>query len=110
MSANDLALRFSTAPAEQLIGVLPVLEVKEALREEVEDDVTTELWQEHQFEMDAVEEQAEEAERRASKHEDAADGLATAIRLAMTLLPDCEVKTILSDAIEDNPGYGRIPL
>ena len=30
MSANELALRFSTAPAEQLIGILPVLEVKEA--------------------------------------------------------------------------------
>lgn len=39
MSANELALRFSTAPAEQLIGILPVLEVKEALRDEVEDDV-----------------------------------------------------------------------
>ena len=36
MSANDLALRFSSAPAEALIGVLPVLEVKEALREEVD--------------------------------------------------------------------------
>ncbi|ADO48090.1 hypothetical protein [[Enterobacter] lignolyticus] len=110
MSADDLDLRFSTAPAEQLIGVLPVLEVKEALREEVEDDVTTELWQEHQFEMDAVEEQAEEERRRASKHEDAADDFATAIMQAAKLLPDCEAKTILNEAIEDNPGYGRNPL
>ena len=44
MSANDLALRFSSAPAEALIGVLPVLEVKEALREEVESDVMDEVW------------------------------------------------------------------
>jgi len=110
MTANDLALRFSTAPAEQLIGVLPVLEVKEALREEVEDDVTTELFQEHQFEMGAVEEQAEEERRRSREHEEAADNLATAIRQAAKLLPDCEAKSILNDAIEDNPGYGRSPL
>jgi hypothetical protein len=43
MSANDLALKFSTAPAEQLIGVLPVLEVKEALHDEVEDEVLNEV-------------------------------------------------------------------
>ncbi|EPL0490588.1 TPA: hypothetical protein OPR07_000377 [Citrobacter koseri] len=55
MSANELALRFSTAPAEQLIGVLPVREVKEALRDEVEDDVLGEVWTEHNFEMEAVE-------------------------------------------------------
>ncbi|HDS1149674.1 TPA: hypothetical protein QDZ66_000385 [Pluralibacter gergoviae] len=85
MSANELALRFSSAPAEQLIGVLPVLEVKEALREEVEDDVLNEVWQEHQFEMDAVEEQA------------------------VQQLPNCEVKTILNDVLEDHPGYGRDP-
>jgi hypothetical protein len=110
MSANELALRFSTAPAEQLIGVLPVYEVKEALREEIEDDVMGEIWQEHKFEMDAVEEQAEEAERRASTHVDAAAALGTAIKQALKFLPDGEAKNILVDAIEDNPGYGRAPL
>ena len=38
MSANELALRYSSAPAEELIGILPVLEAKEALREEVEEE------------------------------------------------------------------------
>lgn len=109
MSANDLALKFSTAPAEQMIGVLPVLEVKEALREEVEDDVMTEVWQEHQFEMEAVEEQSEEAERRSREREEAASNFATAIKQAVKLLPDCEAKTILNDAIEENPGYGSNP-
>ncbi|CAM3918109.1 hypothetical protein PLGE761_00655 [Pluralibacter gergoviae] len=109
MSANELALRFSSAPAEQLIGVLPVLEVKEALREEVEDDVLNEVWQEHQFEMDAVEEQADEANRLASKFELAAEAFGTAIKQAVQLLPNCEVKTILTDTLEDHPGYGRDP-
>ncbi|WP_297207403.1 hypothetical protein [uncultured Pluralibacter sp.] len=109
MSANELALRFSSAPAEQLIGVLPVLEVKEALREEVEDDVLNEVWQEHQFEMDAVEEQADEANRLASKFELVAEAFGTAIKQAVQLLPNCEVKTILNDALEEHPGYGRDP-
>jgi hypothetical protein len=110
MSANELALKYSSAPAEKLIGVLPVLEVKEALREEVEDDVMDEVWQEHQFEMDAVEEQAEEAHRLASKFEVVAERFGTAIKQAVKLLPECEVKTILNDALEDHPGYGRAPL
>ncbi|HDR2862536.1 TPA: hypothetical protein QCK11_002521 [Enterobacter asburiae] len=110
MSANELALKFSTAPAEHMIGVLPVLEVKEALREEVEDDVMTEVWQEHQFEIEATEERVSEAESRAEEHEEAADNLATAIMQAIALLHDCEAKDILSDAIEDNAGYGRKPL
>ena len=69
MSANELALRFSTAPAEQLIGRLPVLEVKEALWQEVEDEVLTEVYQEHEFEMEAVSEQTDAANRLASKFE-----------------------------------------
>ncbi|EKZ5661540.1 hypothetical protein REX01_000671, partial [Klebsiella aerogenes] len=44
MSANELALKFSTAPAEQLIGVLTVHEVKEALHDEVEEEVQSEVW------------------------------------------------------------------
>ena len=67
MSANDLALRFSSAPAEALIGVLPVLEVKEALREEVESDVMDEVWTEHNFEMEAMGEQVDETARLARK-------------------------------------------
>lgn len=109
MSANELALKFSTAPAEQMIGVLPVLEVKEALRGEVEDEVMDEVWQEHQFEMDAVEEQSEEANRLASKFEDAANDFATAIRHSLTL-PHAEAIRVLLDAIESNPGYGREPI
>ncbi|ENF7816948.1 hypothetical protein ABR157_002728 [Enterobacter soli] len=108
MSANELALRFSSAPAEQLIGVLPVLEVKEALRSEVEEDVLDDVWQEHQFEMDAVEEQVSAANRLASKFELAAETLGTAIRLAITL-PYEEAIQVLKDAIEDNPGYGQDP-
>nr|DAG06784.1 MAG TPA: hypothetical protein [Caudoviricetes sp.] len=70
MSANDLALKFSTAPAEQLIGVLPVFEVKEALHDEVEDEVLNEVWMEHKLEMDATEE--------------VVDAFATAMKLALT--------------------------
>lgn len=109
MSANELALRFSSAPAEQLIGVLPVLEVKEALRGEVEDEVLDDVWQEHQFEIEAVEEQTEEANRLARKFELAAEELGTAIKLALTL-PYGEAIQVLQDAIEDNPGYGRDPV
>ncbi len=109
MSANELVLRFSSAPAEKLIGVLPVLEVKEALRSEVEEDVLDEVWQEHQFEMEAVEEQADEANRLASKFELVAETFGTAIKLALTL-PHCEAIQVLQDAIEDNPGYGREPV
>lgn len=108
MSANELALRFSTAPAEQLIGRLPVLEVKEALWQEVEDEVLTEVYQEHEFEMEAVSEQTDAANRLASKFELVAETLGNAIRLALTL-PPVEAKQILQDAIDDNPGYGREP-
>lgn len=109
MSADELALRYSSAPAEHLIGRLPVLEVKEALRQEVEDDVLNEVWQEHQFEMDAVEEQSEEANRLARKFELVAETFATAIKLALTLQP-AEARQVLQDAIDDNPGYGRDPV
>lgn len=105
MSANELALRFSSAPAEQLIGILPVLEVKEALRGEVEEEV----WQEHQFEMDAVEEETQEANRLAQKFELAAESFGTAIKLALTL-PHGEAIQVLRDVIENNPGYGREPV
>ncbi|CAH6028328.1 hypothetical protein ACMFAW_02900 [Citrobacter koseri] len=94
MSANELALRFSTAPAEELIGVLPVREVKEALRDEVEDDVLGEVWTEHNFEMEAV--------------EVVADAFGTAIKLALTLPHDEAIK-VLTDAINTHQGYGQEP-
>lgn len=109
MSANELALRFSSAPAEQMIGILPVLEVKEALRSEVEDDVMDEVWQEHQFEMEAVEEQTEEANLLAQKFELVAETFGTAIKLAITL-PHAVAIKVLQDAVEDNPGYGQDPV
>lgn len=102
MSANDLALRFSSAPAEALIGVLPVLEVKEALREEVESDVMDEVWTEHNFEMEAMGEQVDETARLARKFECAAEALGTAIKLALTL-PHNEAMQVLNDALNDNP-------
>lgn len=108
MSANELALRFSSAPAEQLVGVLPILEVKEALRDEVEDDVLSEVWAEHNFEMEAMGEQMDETAQLAQKFEQAAVGLGTAIKLALTL-PYGEAIEILNDALEDFPGYGREP-
>ena len=67
-----------------------------------------EVWQERQFEMNAVEEQADEANRLAGKFELAAETLGTAIRLAVTL-PYEEAIQVLKDAIEDNPGYGQDP-
>ncbi|WPR95431.1 hypothetical protein SM909_08710 [Klebsiella aerogenes] len=70
MSANELALKFSTAPAEQLIGVLTVHEVKEALHDEVEEEVQSEVWMEHNFAMEAAEE--------------VTDAFATAMKLALT--------------------------
>ncbi|CAM7221789.1 hypothetical protein [Citrobacter sedlakii] len=106
MSANELALRFSTAPAEQLIGVLPVLEVKEALRDEVEDDVLGEVWTEHNFEMEAIGEQLDETSQLARKYELVAEALATAIKLALSL-PHNEAIPVLEKALRDNPGYGR---
>ncbi|WET42472.1 hypothetical protein [Citrobacter enshiensis] len=108
MSANDLALRFSSAPAESLIGVLPVLEVKESLREEVESDVMDEVWTEHNFEMEAMGEQVDETARLARKFECVAEELGTAIKLALTL-PHNEAMQVLNDALNDNPGYGREP-
>lgn len=108
MSANELALKFSSAPAEQLIGILSVLEVKEALRDEVEDEVLTEVYQEHEFELEAMEERVDEARQDAEEHEDAANAFATAIKLALTL-PHEEAQKVLTDVIEDNSGYGRSP-
>jgi hypothetical protein len=93
MSANDLALKFSTAPAEQLIGVLPVLEVKEALHDEVEDEVLNEVMMEHKLEMDATE---------------VVDTFATAMKLALTQ-PAKTAKATLRKALKEYPGYGQEP-
>lgn len=108
MSANELALRFSTAPAEHLIGVLPVLEVKEALREEVEEDVLDEVWTEHNFEMEAMGEQVDETARLARKFELVAEALGTAIKLALTQQSK-EARQTLQKVLEDYPGYGGEP-
>lgn len=94
MSANELALKFSTAPAEQLVGVLPVLEVKEALRDEVEEEVQGEVWMEHEFAMEAAEQ--------------VTDALATAMKLAITQ-PAKAAKAILRKALKEYPGYGQEP-
>lgn len=109
MSANELALKYSTAPAEKLIGVLPVEEVKDALWDEVEDEVYSEVAMEHKFELEAIEEQTEEANRLAQKFELVAETFATAIKLAITL-PYGEAIQVLQDAIDDNPSYGRSPV
>ena len=94
MSANDLALKFSTAPAEQLIGVLPVFEVKEALHDEVEDEVLNEVWMGHKLEMNATEE--------------VVDAFATAMKLALTQ-PAKTAKATLRKALKEYPGYGQEP-
>lgn len=94
MSANDLALKFSTAPAEQLIGVLPVLEVKEALYDEVSDDVMNEVCTEHGFEIECIEQ--------------ICDTFATAMKLAIKQ-PAKEARATLKAALKLYPGYGRDP-
>ncbi|EKP1128730.1 MULTISPECIES: hypothetical protein [Klebsiella] len=94
MSANDLALKFSTAPAEQLIGALPVLEVKEALHDEVEDEILSEVMMEHKFELEATEE--------------ITNAFATAMKLALTQ-PAKTAKATLRKALKEYPGYGQEP-
>ncbi|MCK3340639.1 hypothetical protein MZH30_12375 [Escherichia coli] len=94
MSANELALKFSTAPAEQLIGVLTVHEVKEALHDEVEEEEQSEVWMEHNFAMEAAEE--------------VTDAFATAMKLALTQ-PAKVAKATLRKALKDYPGYGSEP-
>lgn len=94
MSANELALKYSTATAEQLIGVLPVLEVKEALYDEVADDVMNEVSTEHGFEIEFIEQ--------------ICDYFATAMKLAIKQ-PAKEARATLKAALEEYPGYGRDP-
>ncbi|BDH46435.1 hypothetical protein TUM12370_24790 [Salmonella enterica subsp. enterica serovar Choleraesuis] len=91
MSANELALKFSNATAEDLIGKLSVLEVKEHIRDEVEDDVSAQLWQEHEFEIEAI--------------EMVAHGLAKAIKDALPLSHK-EAKKVLQKALDDWAGWG----
>lgn len=94
MSANELALKYSTATAEQLIGVLPVLEVKEALYDEVADDVINEVSTEHGFEIEFIEQ--------------ICDYFATAMKLAIKQ-PANEARTTLKAALKEYPGYGKDP-
>ncbi|HFF9671775.1 TPA: hypothetical protein ACGFBS_001250 [Klebsiella pneumoniae] len=108
MSANDLALKFSNTPAEQLIGILPVLEVKEAMRDEVEEDVLDEVWTEHNFEMEAMGEQVDETARLARKFELIAEYFGTAIKLALTQQHQ-EAQATLIKVLEEYPGYGKEP-
>lgn len=94
MSANELALKFSTAPAEQLIGALPVLEVKEALHDEVEDEILSEVMMVHKFELEATEE--------------ITNAFANAMKLALTQ-PAKTAKATLRKALKEYPGYGQEP-
>lgn len=85
MSADELALRFSSTPAEQLIGRLPVHEVKEAFAEEAEEAACDKCYAEHKFELEAEEERADKANDLALKFEEVANAYGTAIKLALTL-------------------------
>ncbi|EDW9825598.1 hypothetical protein GTR05_004827 [Salmonella enterica] len=108
MSADELALKFSSAPPEQLIGRVPLHDVREAFAEEAADAAYDELWIEHKFELEAEEERADKANDLALKFEGVANAYATAIKLALTSPPD-EARRVLENAIEDHPGYGREP-
>ncbi|ECH9540588.1 hypothetical protein ABN36_18165 [Salmonella enterica subsp. enterica] len=94
MSADELALKFSSAPPEQLIGRVPLHDVREAFAEEAADAAYDELWIDHKFELEATEE--------------ITDAYATAIKKALTL-PYDEAQKVLQAVINDNPGYGRDP-
>lgn len=108
MSANDLALKYSNAPAIERIGKLPHEEVIETLKEEVEDEVCGELYQEHEIELQALEQQLDEATDEAREFEEIVEDFATAIKLAITL-PWAQALPHLEKVLNDNPGYGREP-
>lgn len=100
MSANELALKYSNAPAIERIGKLP--------HEEVEDEVCGELYQEHEIELQALEQQLDEATDEAREFEEIVEDFATAIKLAITL-PWAQALPHLEKVLNDNPGYGREP-
>ncbi|HCB2459803.1 hypothetical protein [Klebsiella aerogenes] len=95
MSADELALKFSTAPAEELIGVLSVVEVKEAIHDEVEEEVQRDVWMEHNFAIEATEE--------------VTDAFATAMKLALTQ-PAKAARATLRKVLKEYPGYGTEPV
>lgn len=97
MSVNELAIKFSTAPASERLGILS------------RDEVLGEVYQEHEFELDAMQQQLDEANGESQEHEDIADDFATAIKLALTKEVTDEVRQILGAVIDENPGYGRNP-
>lgn len=106
MSADELALKFSSAPAEALIGKLPVAEVREALADEVSDEVAEQLYMEHSFELECESQRADAANDLAVKYETVANEYGTAIKRALTLSPEA-AQDVLKKALEDFPGYGR---
>lgn len=108
MSANDLALKYSNAPAIERLGILPHQEVIETLKEEVESEVYGEIYQEHEIELLAMERQFDEATDEAKEFEEIVEDFATAIKLAITL-PWTQALPHLDKVLNDNPGYGREP-
>ncbi len=99
--SQELALKFSSAPIEQLLSVLPPEEVIEVLQERLRPDLECEIRSEYEERVDNAEEEACDAENRASSWECTANSLFLAIEKAVEL-PWTEALPILREALEEN--------
>lgn len=105
MSANELALKFSTAPTEMLIGVLPVDEIAEVIHDRVRDEVEGEIDIEHSFQMQALEEELDNWTAKAHEFEAYAGAFAGAIKKALLADSWDEAKVLLERARYDHKEY-----
>jgi hypothetical protein len=105
MSANELAIKFSTAPAEMMIGILPVEEIADVIRGSVRDEVEREVDDEYSIRLQAVEDDASDWESKAEEYECDATDFARAIEKAVLCDSLEEVKILLERVKSDHREY-----
>lgn len=105
MSANELALKYSSATAEMMIGVLPVEEIAEVIRESVRNDVEREVDDEYSIQLQALEDDASDWESKAEEYECDATDFARAIEKSLQAETWDEAKVLLERVMRDHKEY-----
>lgn len=101
--SNVLALKYSTAEPETLLGILPMDEVVDVIRDRLRPDVAAEIEVEFQHMVESAEDEAEDNYQSMCNFRTSWKGLDAAIKKALNL-PWDEAKDVLNEAIKDcNP-------
>lgn len=99
--SQELALKYSSADPEQLLGILPVEEVLEVIKERVTQELEPAIEDKYLWRIEEAEEEASEWEQTAESWECDAVGLYRAIEEAIKL-PWDQAIPLLQKAMEEH--------